>query len=118
MSVSKKVKAFYMGFWEKPETFVANVIECFSENRSLKKNLDKSYKLTKEQKQKIKEFWKPYKRVSYKWCRYYAAKNGKFDPRYIPNTLYYSKIDQYFNNEQIGHDIIVPSIIPPLFYNF
>ena len=92
-----------MGFWEKPETFVANTIECFLENRSLRKNIDKSYKLTKEQKKQIKEYWKPYKKISSKWCRYYSARNGKFDPRYIPNTLYYTKIDQYFNSRKLGY---------------
>lgn len=92
-----------MGFWEKPETFVANIIECFLENRSLRKNIDKSYKLTKEQKRQIKDYWKPYKKISSKWCRYYSARNGKFDPRYIPNTLYYTKIDQYFNSRKLGY---------------
>lgn len=103
MAVSKKLKKLYFSFFEKPEIFVANTISKFQERRNLKRNLDKSFKLTKEQKKQIKDFWKPYCRVSSKWARYYAAKNGRFDPRYIPNDLYYTKIDQYFNSRKLGY---------------
>lgn len=38
--------------------------------------------------------------VRFAW--YYAAQNDILDPRYIPNTLYYTKIDQYFNDKKLG----------------
>lgn len=38
--------------------------------------------------------------VKYAW--YYASQNGIYDPRYIPNTLYYTKIDQFFNDRKLG----------------
>lgn len=38
--------------------------------------------------------------VKYAW--YYASQNGIHDPRYIPNNLYYTKIDQYFNDRKLG----------------
>ena len=69
----------------------------------MNRNIDKTFKLTKEQKKLIKDFWKPYCRVSPKWVQYYAAKNGQFDPRYIPNDLYYTKIDQHFNSRKLGY---------------
>lgn len=50
MAVSKKLKKLYFSFFEKPEIFVANTISKFQERRNLKRNLDKSFKLTKEQK--------------------------------------------------------------------
>lgn len=103
MAVSRKIKQLYFSFFEKPETFVANAISKFQEKRNLNRNIDKSFKLTKEQKKQIKEFWKPYCRVSPKWARYYTAKNGQFDPRYIPNDLYYTKIDQHFNSRKLGY---------------
>lgn len=34
---------------------------------------------------------------------YYSAKNDQFDPRYIPNTLYCTKIDQHFNARKLGY---------------
>ena len=103
MAVSKKLKSIYMNIFEKPETFAANTISKYQERRNLRKNLDRSFKLTQEQKRQIKEFWKPYCRVSPKWAQYYAAKNGQFDPRYIPNDLYYTKIDQHFNSRKLGY---------------
>lgn len=103
MAVSKKLKRIYFSFFEKPEVLAANLITKVQEARNLRKNIDKSYKLTKEQKKQIKEFWKPYCRISTKWAQYYAAKNGQFDPRYIPNDLYYTKIDQHFNSRKLGY---------------
>ena len=103
MAVNKKLKKFYFSVFEKPELFTANLITKFQENRVLRRNIDKKYHLTAEQKKQIKDFWKPYCRVSTKWVQYYAAKNGRFDPRYIPNDLYYTKIDQYFNNRKLGY---------------
>ena len=103
MAVSKKLKAFYMNIWDTPERFVANCISYVQEWNSLRKYLDRKAKLTKEQKRTIREFWKPYCRVSPKWAQYYSAKNGQFDPRYIPNDLYYTKIDQHFNSRKLGY---------------
>lgn len=103
MAVSKKLKSIYMNIFEKPETFAANRISKYQERKNLRKNLDRSFKLTREQNRQIKEFWKPYCRVSPKWAQYYAAKNGQFDPRYIPNDLYYTKIDQHFNSRKLGY---------------
>ncbi len=103
MAIGKKLKAFYMGFWEKPETFVANVISKIQENRNVNKYKKSGFKLTKEQKKAIKDFWKPYKNVSCKWAKYYSAMNDNFDPRYIPNDLYYTKIDQHFNSRKLGY---------------
>lgn len=103
MAVSKKLKKLYFGFFEKPELFAANTISRFQANWDLRKNIDKTCKLSAEQKKQIKDFWKPYCRVSTKWARYYYAKNGIFDPRYIPHTLYYTKIDQHFNSRKLGY---------------
>lgn len=102
MAVSKRLKKIYMNFWDKLELWFANRISDFQENHKLNKYLDESFQLTKKQVLEIKEFWKPYGGISTKWCRYYYSKNDIFDPRYIPNTLYYTKIDQHFNNRKLG----------------
>lgn len=103
MAVSKKLKAIYNKIFETPELLVANIISNIQERVKLAKYLDKSHKLTKQQKKEIQNYWKPYRRISTKWCQYYSAKNGKFDVRYIPNTLFYTKIDQYFNSRKLGY---------------
>lgn len=103
MAVSKKIKKLYFSIFEKPEILVANMISKCQEQVNLKKNLNRGYKLTKKQKRAIHDFWMPYQKVSPKWAQYYSAMNGKFDPRYIPNDLYYTKIDQYFNDRKLGY---------------
>lgn len=103
MAVNKKVKKLYSGFFDGIETFVANCISNLQEIRYLKKYLDKKASLSSKQVQQISDFWAPYCKVSPKWALYYSAKNGKFDPRYIPNTLYYTKIDQHFNARKLGY---------------
>lgn len=103
MAVSKKIKGLYTGFFDGVETFAANRISDVQETRYLKKYLDRDARLTADQEKEIREFWAPYCKVSTKWALYYSAKNGKFDPRYIPNTLYYTKIDQYFNARKLGY---------------
>lgn len=121
MAVSKKAKQLYTGFFDGIERFAANRISDFQEIKYLKKYIDKTSTLSVDQKKKIKDFWKPYCRVSTKWVQYYSAKNGKFDPRYIPNTLYYTKIDQYFNARKLGYgfndknyySLIFPSVKQP-----
>ncbi len=103
MAVSKKLKGLYFSFFEKPEIFVANMISKYQERKNLKININKKRKLTKAQKRQIKEFWSPYKKISYKWAQYYYAMNDHFDCRYIPNDLYYTIIDQHFNSRKLGY---------------
>lgn len=57
MAVSKKMKAFYNNFFDGIETFVANSIQIILEERNLRKNIDRSIKLTSEQKNSIKNYW-------------------------------------------------------------
>lgn len=103
MAVSRKIKKLYFSFFEKPEIFASNTISKYQERRNLRKNINKEHKLTKEQKAEIRDFWSPYKKISTKWAQYYSAMNGHFDPRYIPNDLYYTVMDQYFNNRKLGY---------------
>lgn len=103
MAVSKRLKDIYTGFFDGIETFAANRISDIQEERNLRKYIDKDALLTPEQEQQVRNFWAPYCKVSPKWALYYSSKNGKFDPRYIPNTLYYTKIDQHFNSRKLGY---------------
>ena len=102
MAVSKKAKAIYMGFFDGMEIHTANLITNIKEQKIMLNNLDRSFSLSKAEEKEIKDFWKPYGGISTNWCRYYYSKNGIFDPRYIPNTLYFTKIDQHFNMRKLG----------------
>ena len=58
--------------------------------------------MTKEQKVKVEEFYKPYKKITTNFHEFYYQKTGKFYENYLPDDLYYCDIDMYFNNWNIG----------------
>lgn len=103
MAVNPKLKKFYFSVFETPEICAANAIQRLKERRALRRNLDRRFKLTEAQKKAVRDFWRPYANISTCWARYYVAANGQFDPRYIPNDLCYTKIDQYFNDRKLGY---------------
>ena len=50
-----------------------------------------------------KLYWHRYtKKFKPVWHKYYSSRNGICDVRYIPDDLYYTVIDQYFNNRKYG----------------
>ncbi|HEY4601030.1 MAG TPA: sugar-transfer associated ATP-grasp domain-containing protein [Cerasibacillus sp.] len=58
-----------------------------------KKSGIKLKKLTKTQKQQVRDYWKKYgKRVNTDWTAYFSFANDRFDPRYIPESLYYGEV--------------------------
>lgn len=67
------------------------------------KIINGGYTGTKEEFQKVVEFWKPYgvKPKKY-WYQMYCDGKGAFDPRYIPDTMWDSTIFPYFNNLMWG----------------
>ncbi len=102
MAVSKKLKSVYLGFFDGIETWVANRISDVTEWRYLWKYGPKG-PVPSALRRQVKEYWSKYTRVSPRWAWYYSNKNGIISPKYIPNTLIYTKIDQYFNNRKIGY---------------
>lgn len=101
MAVSKKTKAFYNKIFDGIETCAANVIQIYQERRLLNK-YKPNKPAPKEYAKAYKKYWKKYGHYSPLWGWYYAARNGNMDVRYVPHTLYYTKIDQYFNNRKIA----------------
>lgn len=105
MAVNKKAKTIYERIFDGTETRMANAILVFQKRRALKKIIREEHmpRLTAEQKKAVRKFWKPYCRVDMDWFRYYAYTTGRFDPRYIPEDLQHTKIDQHFNNRKLGY---------------
>ena len=79
-----------------------NLIEIIQVKRYRHKHIDSNFRFTKEQENEIKTFWKRWGGIDLKWPAYYIARNGIYDCRYVPYTLYYTKIDQHFNNRKLG----------------
>lgn len=104
MAVNNRMKHLYELIFDGTETWVANRISDFQENRLLKKYMTKK-PIPSEFEAAYKDFWKKYgyrkRGLQYAW--YYASQNGIMSPKYIPNDIYYTKIDQYFNQRKLGY---------------
>lgn len=101
MAVSKRAKALYWGIFDGIETSVANIISNYQQRKLLNKYLKS--KPPQYYCNSVHDYWKRWKTISPKWGWYYASQNGIEDPRYIPNDLYYTIIDQHFNKRKLGY---------------
>lgn len=54
--------------------------------------------LTENQKNEIKNYFKPYTKVKTIFHEFYTEKNGNYCVNYIPDDIYYCYIDPYFND--------------------
>ena len=59
--------------------------------------------LTASQKKEIKKLYGKYTNVKFVFHEFYTQKTGKFDKNYIPDDIYYQKIDRYFNNWEAAY---------------
>lgn len=58
--------------------------------------------LTEEQKDEAIAFWKKWAKISTTSHAYYTEKLGVFNAANIPDSLYYTKVDQYFNDWELA----------------
>lgn len=57
------------------------------------------YRGSREEFQKVKNYWKKYGvRPQEVWYKLYGDQTHVYDPRYIPDTLWFGKILPYYNN--------------------
>lgn len=101
MAVSRKTKRLYNLIFDGMETCAANLVLIYQERKLLKKYRPQK-PVPDEYARAYKAYWGKYGNYSPMWGWYYAARNGNMDVRYIPHTLYYTKIDQYFNARKLG----------------
>ena len=97
-----KVKKLFNNFFSITETKAANTAMVIRLRRQ-RNNLLKGIKpISDNYKKAIREYWKNYKSIDTKYHQLYSSKNGLEDVRYIPDDLYYTVIDQHFNNRKYG----------------
>lgn len=120
MTTLEKIKPYCSKLFCGMKLRASNAIFSISERKKLRKYARKMPPLTSAQKKIVKDFWKPYCKVSMDWFRYFTYITGKFDPRYIPNDLPHRKIDQYFNQwnmygltDKNNFSLIFPGIKQP-----
>ena len=80
------------------------------------------YRGSRKEYQEVVDFWKPYGvRPKRYWYQLFSDGRGKFDPRYIPDTMWFSRIIPYFNNYLLGqayadkcaYDLLFPHLLRP-----
>jgi len=98
-----------MSFLLTSKTFFSSQIYApvsrWYKNEQLKKKIKRILKrkptkdLTKSQKQNIRSFYKTYgvEYVDTSWHRFYAASNGNFSEKYVPETIFYQDIETRLN---------------------
>ncbi|MBT9189031.1 sugar-transfer associated ATP-grasp domain-containing protein [Zobellia russellii] len=61
-------------------------------------------KLTKEEKKEIQSYYKTQNkdRISFKWHRFYSKCNDVFLADYVPEDLFYQKLEPFFNKRDFG----------------
>lgn len=94
MSLHRKVDDIFSRVYYK--------IYCFGKDISQKKELSgcKSGKISKSQKREAEKYYIPYGKIDTCYHDFYYAVTGKFDPRYIPNNLFYKYIDTFYGNKK------------------
>lgn len=97
-----KVKKLFNNFFSITETKVANTAMVFRLRRQRNNLLKGTKPISGNYQKAIQEYWKPYRPIDTKYHQLYTSKNGLEDVRYIPDDLYYTAIDQYFNNRKYG----------------
>lgn len=80
-----------------------NDIARFNHNWKLKHEyLHETDTIPAEYDKAVKEYWKKYtSKFHTGWHKYYYSRTGLRDVRYIPDDLYYTKIDKHFNNNKM-----------------
>lgn len=97
-----KVKNLFNNFFSMTETKAANTAMIVRLRKQRNQLLKNTQPISSEYRQAIKEYWRPYKSISVKYHQLYSSRNGLKDVRYIPDDLYYTVIDQHFNNRKYG----------------
>lgn len=99
-----KAKLIFNNLFESIEVGIINfLVKKLYYYRLRYKYTLKTDSITPEFKKQVKQYWYQYtKKFKWHWHRYYSSRNGIYDVRYIPDDLYYTVIDQHFNNRKFG----------------
>lgn len=97
-----KAKKAFNSFFSNIEVHSANAAMKIRLNRQVNWLLKGAEPISSSYKKEIRSFWRPYKKISTKYHQFYSSKNKIYDVKYVPSDLYYTVIDQHFNNRKYG----------------
>jgi hypothetical protein len=58
--------------------------------------------LSRSQKKEIAKYWEPYEKVNPIWHETYLATSGLWDVRYVPESIFYRKIESFLNRPELN----------------
>lgn len=76
------------------------------------------YELSSEYKTAILDFWEPYEKINLSWHRAFSAISGIEDPRYIPEDVFYKKIEPALNRYDLRAPYVDKNMTDQLFSEF
>lgn len=95
--ITKLKTKIYDKLWYYPQTLSSRSFRK-KKLRDLKIVSQQVGQLTKAQIREVNKFWAPFRKLNnYDGIRFYSGITGKFSPCYLPDDIYYSDIDRYFN---------------------
>ncbi len=66
------------------------------------KNNSKELVLNTSQKKEINNYFSDYEKVTWKFHNFYTEKTGNYYVNYIPEDIYFNKINRYYNDYQLA----------------
>ena len=76
------------------------------------------YKLSPDYRSEIITFWEPYDNINLLWHRAFSAISGIQDPRYIPEDIFYKKIEPTLNRYDLAPAYIDKNMTDKIFYAY
>ena len=88
-------------------------------NRKLKNRLMRGKPgISAEDRKRTLDFWRPFTtKFNLQWIQFYSLCHGTFDPRYIPDDLYYTTICRHLNNQTLGRGLADKNYLSRLYPN-
>lgn len=77
-----------------------------------------NYELTEAYTNEIRKFWKPYNKIDLMWHKAFSAISGIEDVRYIPEDVFYKKIEPTLNRFELAPAYVDKNMTDRLFPEF
>ena len=91
--------------------------QAANNRRIVKRNLGKNHVLSNEQKMECRKFWSQYhKQFTPDFHDWYSSCTGVFDVRYVPDDIWFSRIDAYYNDRKAARYIDNKCLYERLFH--
>lgn len=112
-----RIKSLAYNFFDRLEVGTVNFAAKFLCNWRLKHQYFlKTDVLSPRFKEDVISYWHPYtKKIKCNWHKFYSSRNNIYDVRYIPDDLYYTVIDQHFNNRKYSFGMMDKNYFSLLF---